>query len=78
MTIDRDKFLSALVALTLSGAGAACGGETPPAAAEEPAPQQTAGAEQPAPAAEPPAAAPAPAPAAEPVPEVQQAGPTHE
>lgn len=79
MTMDRDKFLSAVVALSLSAA--ACGSEAPPPAAEEPAPALTAGAEQPAaepapaPAAEP---AAAPAPAAEPVPVVQPVGPTKE
>jgi hypothetical protein len=77
MRIDRDQFLSALFALTLTGAAAGCSGEEPPAA--EPEMEQTTGAEEPM--AEPPPApeAPAePAPAAEPVPEVEPAGPTPE
>lgn len=74
MDIDRDKFLSALVALSLTTAASGCGSEPPPAA-EEPAPAATAGAEQPAQPAPPPAA---PQAAPEPVPEVQPAGPTRE
>jgi len=72
MTIDRDKFLSALLALSLGGAAVACKKEPPP---EEPAPVVSAGAEEPAPAQAPePVAAPEPTP----VPEVVQTGPTHE
>jgi outer membrane biosynthesis protein TonB len=84
MIIDREKFLSAVVAISLGSAAVGCGGEPPPAA-EEPAVEPTTGAEQPAaepePAPVPEAAAepaPAPAPAPEPVPEVQQTGPTRE
>ncbi|MFI5308732.1 MAG: hypothetical protein ACHQ53_15350 [Polyangiales bacterium] len=75
MIIERDKFLSALFAMTLAGAAAGCSSEPAPTAA---APEQTAGAEQPAAAPAAPAEAAAPAPAAEPVPEVKQTGPTHE
>jgi hypothetical protein len=82
MIIDREKFLSAVVAISLGSAAVGCGGEQPPAA-EEPALEPTTGAEQPAaePAPVPEAAAepaPAPAPDPEPVPEVQQTGPTRE
>ena len=81
MIIDREKFLSAMVAVSLGSAALGCGGEEPPAAVEEP--EATTGAEQPpvepAPVPEPAAAAePAPTPAPEPVPEVQQTGPTRE
>ena len=72
MNIDRDQFLSALLAITLGGAAVGCKKEPPPA---EPAPEPTTGAEAaPAPPPEPVAAAPEPTP----VPEVVQTGPTHE
>lgn len=73
MTIDREKFLSALLALTLGGAATACKKEPPP---EEPAPEPSTGAElpPPEPPPEPEAAAPEPAP----VPEVVQTAPTRE
>jgi hypothetical protein len=70
MTIDRDKFLTAVLAMTLGGAAVACKKEPPPE--PEPEPVAAAGAEEPAPA--PPPEAPPP----EPVPEVVQTGPTHE
>jgi hypothetical protein len=71
MNLDREKFLSALLALTLAGGAVGCAKKEPPP--EEPAPAPAAGAEEPPP---PPPEAAAPAP--EPVPEVVQTGPTHE
>lgn len=73
MNIDREKFLSALLAMSLGGAAAAC--SKPPA---EPAPvaETTVGAEAPVAEAAPPPAPEEPAPAA--VPEVVQTGPTTE
>jgi hypothetical protein len=71
MIIDRNKFLTAVFAMTFAGA---CSSDPPPAA-EEPVPEQTVGAEEPAAPIPPPEA---PAPAVEPVPEVQPAGPTPE
>jgi hypothetical protein len=72
MTIDRDKFLTALLAISLGGAAVGCKKEPPPE--PEPAADLSTGAEEPAPAPapEPEAAAPAP------VPEVVQTGPTKE
>lgn len=71
MNIDRDKFLSALLALSLGGTAIACKKEPPP---PEPEPVASTGAEVPAPPPEPAPVAPEPAP----VPEVVQTGPTHE
>ena len=72
--IDRDKFLSALLALSLGGAAAGCKKEPPPVTPE---PEATVGAEQPL-EAEPAPAAEAPAPVSEPAPAVTPAGPTRE
>lgn len=75
MTIDRDKFLSALLAVSLGGAAAACGSTPPPEPA--PLPEESAGAEEPiAEPAPPPAEEPAPEPVEEP--EVVQTSPTTE
>ncbi|MDD9946503.1 MAG: hypothetical protein OXU20_35990 [Myxococcales bacterium] len=76
MKIDREKFLSAVIAVGMTGA-VACGGE-PPAAAE---PEASTGDEvvpepMPEPEPEPPPAAPPPQPEPEPV--VEEAGPTPE
>lgn len=76
MNIDRDTFLAALLALTVSSAALGCS-EDPPAAEAEP--METTGAEEPMSEPEPPPAAePAAEPVSEPVPEVQPAGPTVE
>lgn len=76
MIIDREKFLTALLATTIATAALGCGSEPPPPPAAE-APEETVGAEAP-PAEPPPAAVEAAAPVAEPVPEVRQVGPTLE
>lgn len=77
MKINREKFLSALLAAGM-GSAVACGGEPPPAAEAEP--METSGEEMPAeePMEEPAAEAPAEEPAPEPEPEVEEAGPTPE
>ena len=77
MNIEREKFLTALLAIAMTGAAVGCSEDPPPAAEAEP--METTGSEEPLAAPEPPPAAdPAPEPAPVPVPEVQPAGPTLE
>ncbi len=77
MNIERDKFLSAVMATALATAAIGCGEDPPPPAAEEP--QSSVGAEEPiAQAAPEPEPAPAPVAQPEPTPEVEQVGPTVE